>query len=122
MRKGWRRDTEEPYPVRDHGNIVRPVSCGLQLLKKKVPSFRVLARYFQELEGWKQLKHKPLSYIMHRCDKPPLLLASKYPDGLYLKLTLSSSCAKVTFAGEKGADTGESDRETKAKPLPTVYE
>lgn len=59
---------------------------------------------------------------MHRCDKSPLLLASKYPDGLYLKLTLSNSCAKVTFAGENGADTGESDRETKAKPLPTVYE
>lgn len=37
MRKGWRRDTEEPYPVRDHRNIVRPVSCGLQLLEKKCP-------------------------------------------------------------------------------------
>lgn len=34
MRKGWRRDTEEPYPVRDRRNIVRPVSCGRQLLKK----------------------------------------------------------------------------------------
>lgn len=51
MRKGWRWDTKEPYPVRDHRNIVWTVSWTPQILKKKSTLFQGTSEVLPRTRG-----------------------------------------------------------------------